>query len=61
MQVVRITPPAQYLQPTPVPDMPLVTTGDLVPALHAVGGALAQCNGDKAAVRDYVERIAAPR
>jgi len=41
--------------------MPLVTTGDLVPALHAVGGALAQCNGDKAAVRDYVERIAAPR
>ena len=52
-QVVRSTPPAALLEPTPIPEFAGSTNGDLVDYIETLRGAIAECNADKVGVAQW--------
>ena len=54
-EIVRITPPALLLLPTPEPPCIAATNGDLFSCWQDMRDALARANADKAALKSWAE------
>lgn len=53
----RVAPPADLVQDCPVPDGPVDTNGALARLVLALKQALAECNADKQALREWAQGV----
>ena len=54
--VLKLMPPAELLQACPSPEYPVGTNGQLAAGILAERNALALCNNDKAALREWADK-----